>query len=112
MTPLKRQSVDAVYDSRETGPRYTVTTRIGIRTIEFEKPADDPFVRHAVTVCWKDVLREWLHGRPVRVTTLIGGDSDVIEAVSELDGNYRGKAGSTRRDEADAEIRAAFGGMG
>lgn len=44
-TRAQRQSIQPTYDSRETGPRYNVTTQIGDRTIGFQVPTEDPFVR-------------------------------------------------------------------
>lgn len=40
-----RESIAPTHDSRETGPRYYVTTQLGDRTIAFRQPIEDPFVR-------------------------------------------------------------------
>lgn len=82
-----RGAVAPVYDSRETGPRYHVTTRINGETIDFQHPADDPFVRQTVRVARRDMLRCLLRGRRLVVEVLVGADRDVIDAVLALDAN-------------------------
>jgi hypothetical protein len=99
----KRQSITPTYDSRETGPRYHVTTRINDRTIGFEKPITDPFVRQTVHVGTRDLLRS-LFRRRLEVVVIVGGDRDVVEDVLELDAEWLG-GDSTRRDEF---TKAAF----
>lgn len=69
------------YDSRETGPRYHVTSRIGDRTIAFQQPLDDPFVRHTVHLGQCDLLRG------LTVTVLVDGDAAIVNDVLELDAN-------------------------
>lgn len=102
----KRVSIQPTYDSRETGPRYHVTTRIGDRTISFEKPLQDPFVNNRVTVGWPDLLRALLHRR-LEVTVIVGGDRDVVEDVFELDAEWLG-SDSTRRDEFTTQAFSRF----
>ena len=63
--------------------RYHVTTRLGDRTIAFEEPLDDPFVRHTVVLGWRDLLRGLLRGE-LPVTVLIGGDREIVNAVMNL----------------------------
>jgi hypothetical protein len=79
-----RNSIRATYDSRETGPRYHLTTRVGPRTIEFEKPLQDPFVMQRVILGWRDLLRGLIRRRLV-VEVQVGGDMDVVNDVLELD---------------------------
>jgi hypothetical protein len=98
----KRASIQPTYDSRATGPRYTVTTRVGDRTIEFERRLLDPFVNHRVTIGWPDLLRALLRRRLV-VTVIVGGDRDVVDDVLELDAEWLG-GDSTRRDEFTAGL--------
>jgi hypothetical protein len=105
---VKRQSIKPTYDSRETGERYHVTTRIGDRTIEFQKRVPDPFVRHTVTVGWPDLLRGLLRRR-LAVTVLVDGDRDVVEDVLDLDANNLGY-NCTRRDEFNLGLQAAIEG--
>jgi hypothetical protein len=96
----KRISIQPTYDSRKTGPRYHVTTRIGDRTIAFEKPLPDPFVNHRVTIGWPDLMRGLLRRR-LEVTVIVGGDRDIVDDVLELDSDWLG-GDSTRRDEFTA----------
>jgi hypothetical protein len=103
----KRQSIEPTYDSRETGPRYSVTTRLGDRTTEFRKPIPGPFVNHEVTLGWLDVLRFALRRQRPTVSVLINGDPSVVEDVLELDGNYLGR-NCTRRDEFSVTVGAAL----
>lgn len=95
-----RQSIQPTYDSQETGSRYHVTTRLGDRTIEFQKPLTDPFVRHTVHVGWRDLMKGLLRRR-LSVTVLIGADTDLMDDVLELDANTL-IPNSTRRQEWDA----------
>lgn len=103
----KRNSIRATYDSRKTGPRYHVTTRLDDRTVAFQVPIDDPFVRQAVTIGWPDLLRALLRRRLV-VTVIVGGDPEIVEDVSELDDNYLG-ANCTRRDAFNSHINETLG---
>ena len=81
-----RPSVRATYDSRETGPRYWVTTEIDGRTASFREPLDNPFVRITVTVTWWARLTG-LFRRRMTVTCTVGGDPQVMNDVLELDDN-------------------------
>lgn len=80
-------SVKATYDSRETGPRYHVTTRINGRTLTFQEPAPDPFARTTVVVSWRDALRGLLLRGRLVVEVLVGGDRSIVNDVLELDEN-------------------------
>jgi hypothetical protein len=100
---VKRQSIEATYDSRDTGDRFHVTSRIGDRTIEFQRGVPDPFVRTTVAVGVWDALRALLRRRPVEVTVIVGGDRDAVNDVMELDYNTL-TPGSTRRDEWDRHV--------
>lgn len=109
---MTRQSIQPTYDSRDTGPRYNVTTEIGDRTIEFRKPIDDPFVSQTVHIHWRDLVRHLLGLRRfLTVTVRVNGDRDVIEAVLELDANYLGLPGSQRRTAFNQEINDTLGGI-
>jgi len=79
-----RAKVRPTYDSRETGPRYHVTTRLGDRTIEFQKRIQDPFVRQTVHVGMRDLLRAVLHGR-LSVVVIVGADRRMVDDVLDLD---------------------------
>lgn len=102
----KRVSIQPTYDSRETGPRYHVTTWVNNRAIEFEKPIDDPFVRQTVHIGTRDLWRALLRRR-LEVVVLVGGDRDVIDDVMELDANHLG-INCTRRDEFTASAFKQF----
>lgn len=99
---MKRTSIQPTYDSRKTGPRYYVTTQIDDRTIEFQKPIADPFVRQTVHIGTRDLLRGLLR-RHLTVVVNVGGDRDVVEDVMELDNNWLG-SDSTRRDGFNAAL--------
>lgn len=63
--------------------RYHVTTRLGDRTITFQEPLDDPFVRHDVTIGWRDLLRGLVR-RELLVTVIIDGDPETVRALMNL----------------------------
>lgn len=106
-----RNSIRPTYDSRETGPQYTVTSRVGDRTVCFAQPVDDPFVRHTVSVCLWDAIRELVRRRRVEVTVIVGGTRDRVDDVLELDGNTL-VPGSTRRATWDSHIHERLGQFG
>jgi hypothetical protein len=103
----KRQSVRPTYDSRETGPRYWVTSTLDGKPVAWRQPIEDPFVRHTVHVGWRDLIKSLIRRRGMRVVVTVGGDHDVIEDVMELDGNYLGQ-NCTRRDAFNSEINRAI----
>ena len=110
MSDLK-PSVRATYDSRETGPRYWVTTELGDRTIGFRQPQDDPFVNTVVVVGWRDLLAALLFRGRLIVRVVVGGDKDVCDDVLELDENAI-VPGRTRRAAFHQSMHgklAAFG---
>ena len=82
-----RAKVRPTYDSSQTGPRYHVTTRLGDRTIEFQKPIRDPFVRQTVHVGIRDLLRAVLHGR-LAVVVIVGADRQMVDDVLDLDAEF------------------------
>lgn len=100
---MKRQSINATYDSRDTGDRFHVTSQIGDRTVEFQRRVPDPFVRTTVSVGVWDALRALLRGRPVEVIVIVGGDREAVNDVLELDYNTL-VPGSTRRAEWDRHV--------
>lgn len=105
-----RESIAPTYDSRETGPRYHVTTQIEDQTIEWRKPVDDPFVRHIVHIGWRDLLRG-LRRRRLDVIVIVGGDPDVMNDVLELDDNAL-VPGSTRQRDFQRGIHHKIGRLG
>lgn len=98
----KRQSITPTYDSRQTGPRYWLSTFAAGRTLDWRKPIDDPFVSTVITIGWPDLLRALLHRRLV-ARVQVGGERDAIDDVLELD-NDQLVPGRTRRDEFQQEI--------
>ncbi len=98
-----------MFDSREADLPYFLTTRVNGKAIDFYKPMADPFHNTTVTTRWgwRDRLRI-LFGKPTVVTVSVDATRAVVEAVSELDANYRGATGSERRRQADAEIDRAL----
>lgn len=103
---IRRQSIEPTYDSRETGPRYYVTSTVNDQPVAWMQKIDDPFVRHTVHVHWTDLLRALIRGR-LKVEVLVGGDRDIVDDVLELDGNTL-IGGSSRRAEFDAGISKAL----
>lgn len=108
---MKRQSIEATYDSQETGDRFHVTTRVGNRTIEFQRRLPDPFARTVVRVGAWDAIRALLRLRPVEVTVIVDGDREVVNDVLELDYNTL-VPGSTRRQDWDQHVRDRLTMMG
>jgi hypothetical protein len=102
-----RNSIRATYDSRETGPRYHVTYRVGGKVIEWEKRLDDPFGRFTVHLGWRDLLRGLVR-RSLAVEVLIGGDPEVVNDVLELDDNAL-VPGSTRKAAFHSHLNEAIG---
>lgn len=100
---MTRQSIEATYDSRDTGHPFHVTSRIGDRTVSFQQRVPDPFVRATVNVGLRDALRALLRGRPIEVTVIVGGDRAVVNDVLELDYNTL-VPGSTRREEWNQHV--------
>ena len=104
-----RNSIRPTYDSRETGPRYHVTTRLNGETVTFQHPAEDPFIRQTVTIGWPGLLRSLLRRRAV-VEVIVGGDPDVVNDVLELDGNQL-VPGSTRQAAFRSHVNETIGRM-
>lgn len=97
------ESIRATYDSRETGPRYHVTTTVNGRLVgKFMSPIEDPFVRQTVTVGWPDLLRGLLR-RSLEVVVTVGGDNEIVNDVLELDDNCL-VPGRSRRREFNADL--------
>jgi hypothetical protein len=105
---IKRDSIRATYDSRQTGPRYRYSTTVGNRVIDYQKPVDDPFIYTAISIGWRDLLAGLMRGR-CQVTVNVGGaDPEIIEDVLELDENYLGP-NCTRRDAFHSHLNEALG---
>lgn len=108
MMNAKRTSIQPTYDSRETGPRYWVTSTIDSKPVVFRERVEDPFVRHTIHVGWRDLLRALIARRGMKVEVSVGGDTEVVEDVLELDNNFLG-FNCTRRDEFNQGINDAIG---
>lgn len=106
-----RASIAPTYDSRETGPRFSVTSRVDGRTISVTS-MPDPFMTHRVTVGWRDLLRGLLRRRRLEVVVMVDAPPDLVEDVLELDENYTGQPGSARRAEWDAQVGRALRDLG
>jgi hypothetical protein len=104
----ERKSITPTYNGAETGPRYHVTSRINSHTVTFQHPADDPFVRHVIHICWLDRLKS-LFLRRLDVEVIVGGDAEIIEDVMELNSDYLGPMNSTRRKAFQSELNDAIG---
>lgn len=107
MNYRQRESIPPTYDHRETGDRFTVESRVSGRRISVT-PTRDPFVCQRVTVGWRDLLRGLLRRR-LEVETLVGGDRAIVEDIFELDNDYKGQYGSSRRRAWDAGLQRALG---
>lgn len=101
----KRVSVAPTYNRSETGDRFSVETRVNDRLVSVTF-MPDPFMHHRVTFGWRDLFRGLLRG--LEVTVVVSGDPDIVEDVSELDADYLGQPGSSRRQEWDARVDAAL----
>jgi hypothetical protein len=102
-----RNSIRPTYDSRETGPRYHVTVRIGDETVLFRRRVPDPFVRQSVIIDWRPW--KWLPWprRKVTVTVIVDGDPDVVNDVLELDADTL-VPGSTRQAAFRSHLNEAM----
>lgn len=93
-------TVTPTYDSRRTGPRYRVTSRVGARTIEHKSPVPDPFIRTTVYLGTRDLLaglwRNLTRRDPLTVTVIVDGDDKIVSDVMELDANFVGWSRITR----------------
>jgi hypothetical protein len=101
--PETRTSIRATYDHRETGDRYTVTSKVNGRPVVWDQRIPDPFVRHTVHIGWRDLLKSLMTRRGMTVEVTVGGDRDVIEDVLELNEDYLGP-NCTRRQAFDAAL--------
>lgn len=101
-----RQSIPPTYDHRETGDRYTVTTWECDRKLS-TTAITDPFVSQTVHVRgWRNALRVLF--RRYKVCVTVSGDHSIIEDVMELNNDYTGEHGSSRRVEWDSQLQGAL----
>lgn len=101
-----RKSIRSTYNHRDTGDRFTVETRIdGKRNARATVP--DPFVNTTVYVRWRDLLRG-LFRRGLQVSVHVSGGHDICEDVMELNDDYLGEQGSSRRKAWDAQLEGSL----
>jgi hypothetical protein len=104
---MMRKSIEPTYDSRKTGNRYSV--EYSINGISLSKTSiADPFIRGAVHIGWRDLLRCLFRFRKTTVEICVRGDAEIEEDILELDGNYLGLHSSTRRKEFQAKLEESL----
>lgn len=102
MVTEPRQSIEPTYDHRKTGDRFTVETRENDSHVDLKR-MPDPFLNHTVHVRgWRNAFRVLLCR--YKLTVLVGGDQDIVEDVCELNNDYKGVPGSTRRREWEKQF--------
>jgi len=104
-----RKSIEPTYDSRETGLRFNVETRINGQAIR-NQIIPDPFVRTTIRLAFWDVVKAFLFERKLHIEVLVNGDEDIVEDVMELDANYLA-SNSTRRKIFHETIETVLAGM-
>lgn len=103
----ERISIAPTYDHRQTGDRFT------LKSYECDRKHDDltmpdPFVNHTVHVRgWRNALRVLL--RRYKYVVVVGGDPEIVEDVLELNDDYKGQPGSTRRTMTPNETQIPGG---
>jgi|GEM_PF-3341376 len=105
---VERQSIAPTYDSRQTGDAYTVEVREDDKRIDKHAVAD-PFVNTTIHVRgWRNALAVLLHRYCCSVH--VGAvDPARYEDIAELNDDYKGQPGSTRRAEWDAQLQRGLG---
>jgi hypothetical protein len=103
----ERQSIAPTYDSRETGDAYIVEVREQGKRLD-RHAIPDPFVNTTVhprgwRVAWA-VLR-----KRYEVSVHVSADHDRVEDIFELNDDYKGQKGSTRRSEWDEQFQRGLG---
>jgi hypothetical protein len=106
-----RRSIPPTYDREAAGPQYHTTTKVNGRPITWCEAAEDPFVRVTVNLGWRDLLAGLLR-RNMSVEVLVGGSEEVMEDVLELNADYIGRPGSTRRADWCAGLQASIAKIG
>lgn len=77
-------SVRATYDSTTTGPRFWVTVLFDDTAVEERKPLPHPFIHYSVKITWWARLASLVQ-RHMSVTVIVGGDTEIMYDVLELD---------------------------
>jgi hypothetical protein len=67
---------------------FTITTIVGTKEIEWQKPIPDPLVRHTITIGWLGLLRGLLHGK-LCVQVLIDAPRTVVDDVIDACERWR-----------------------
>lgn len=105
--PSQRTSIQPTYDHSKTGDRFTVEVRENSRRLSV-KPMPDPFHNTVVRPRgWRAALGVLL--RRYEVTVIVSGDHEIVEDIMELDDDYKGEHGSTRRMEWDGQFQQILG---
>lgn len=99
----RRHSIEPTYDSRETGPRYHISSTINDKPVDKRTPLSDPFVRYTLAIHWWDALRAILTRGHLDVEVRVDGDKGIVDDVLELDINTL-LPNSTRRYEFHAAV--------
>lgn len=110
----ERPETRSVFDSRETPYPYGLSTTIdgpGGPEYRSHESMPDPFVTHRIHLrpSWVDRLWFVFSRKPYEIEVRLDAPPEIIEAISELDENYRGQHGSQRRARSDAEFSRALG---
>jgi hypothetical protein len=104
---MSRKSIEPTYDSRKTGDAYTVEVREGDKRID-RHPVSDPFINTTVHVRgWRNALRVLF--RSYRCSVHVDAPHDRVEDIFELNDDYKGERGSTRRTEWDTSFNRSLG---
>lgn len=102
----KRQSIDPTYDAVETGDPYTVEVREGTRRVS-SIVCGDPFINTTVYPRgWRAALA--VLRRRYSVSVHVNAPASLVEDVLELNADYKGILGSSRRREWDHELEGCL----
>lgn len=104
---MSRQSIQPTYDSRDIGDAYTVEVREGDRRLSVQTTAD-PFVNTTVNVRGCRNALAVLRGR-YRCSVHVDAAHDRIEDIFELNDDYKGERGSSRREDWDRDFNGILG---
>lgn len=106
-TSMSRRSVQPTYNRQDTGDRFTLEIRENDQRVSFVR-MPDPFHNTTIRVRGWRAAFAVLRGRCV-LTVVVGGDQNIVEDILELDDDYRGAHGSTRRAQWDVSFQQALG---
>jgi hypothetical protein len=102
----KRQSIDPTYDARKSGEPYTVEVREEDRRVS-RIVCGDPFINTTVHPRgWRAALA--VLRRRYSVSVHVGACPPLVEDVLELNADYKGVRGSSRRREWDQQLEGSL----